>query len=74
MTIVSIGGDGRGLAIGPQLAAFASTLGISTQVVPASDDDERECRPRGQPASAKRSSFARPGLHLGESAGEERST
>ena len=70
LTIVSIGGDGRGLAIGPQLAAFASTLGISTRVVPAGDDDERNAA-LWAACLAKRSSFARPGLHLGETNGEE---
>jgi hypothetical protein len=69
MTIISIGGDNHGLAIGPQLAAFASTLGISTHVVPASDADERATA-LWAACLAKRSSFARPGLHLGESAGD----
>ena len=34
LTVVSLSGDGRGLAIGPQLAAFASSLGIVTRLVP----------------------------------------
>jgi capsular polysaccharide biosynthesis protein len=34
LTVVSLSGDGRGLAMGPQLAAFASSLGIATRVVP----------------------------------------
>jgi hypothetical protein len=34
LTVVSLAGDGRGLAIGPQLAAFASSLGIITRLVP----------------------------------------
>ena len=34
LTVVSLSGDGRGLAIGPQLAAFASSLGIITRLVP----------------------------------------
>ena len=33
LTVVSLSGDGRGVAIGPQLAAFASSLGITTRVV-----------------------------------------
>lgn len=63
LTVISLGGDSRGLAVGPQLATFASSLGISTRVVPAVDED-------GWGASlwaaclARRSS-ARPGLHLG---------
>jgi capsular polysaccharide biosynthesis protein len=34
LTVVSISGDIRGLAIGPQLAAFAASLGIVTRLVP----------------------------------------
>ncbi len=34
LTVVTLAGDERGLAIGPQLAAFASSLGISTRLVP----------------------------------------
>jgi capsular polysaccharide biosynthesis protein len=34
LTVISLSGDGRGLAIGPQLAAFASSLGMVTRLVP----------------------------------------
>lgn len=34
LTVVSLSGDVRGLSIGPQLAAFASSLGIATRVTP----------------------------------------
>jgi hypothetical protein len=34
LTVVSLAGDTRGLAIGPQLAAFTSSLGIVTRLVP----------------------------------------
>ena len=34
LTVVSLSGDGRGLAIGPQLAAFTASLGIKTRLVP----------------------------------------
>lgn len=34
LTVVSLAGDNRGLAIGPQLAAFAASLGIVTRLVP----------------------------------------
>lgn len=34
ITVVSLAGDNRGLAIGPQLAAFAASLGIVTRLVP----------------------------------------
>jgi hypothetical protein len=35
LAVVSLSGDGRGLAIGPQLAAFASSQGIPTRLVAA---------------------------------------
>jgi capsular polysaccharide biosynthesis protein len=33
LTVVSLSGDRRGIAIGPQLAAFASSLGVATRLV-----------------------------------------
>ena len=39
VTVVSLSGDGRGVAIGPQLAAFASSLGITTHLVTAVGHD-----------------------------------
>jgi hypothetical protein len=35
LTVVSLSGDRRGIAIGPQLAAFASSLGVATRLVAA---------------------------------------
>jgi phosphoribosylformylglycinamidine (FGAM) synthase PurS component len=34
LTVVSLSGDARGLAIGPQLAVFAASLGIVTRLAP----------------------------------------
>jgi len=39
ITVVSLSGDGRGVAVGPQLAAFASSLGIVTRMVAAVGHD-----------------------------------
>jgi capsular polysaccharide biosynthesis protein len=39
LTVVSLSGDGRGVAIGPQLAAFASSLGLTTHLVTAVGQD-----------------------------------
>ena len=46
LTVVSLSGDERGLAIGPQLAAFASSLGIATRLV-ATMGHERAADPMG---------------------------
>ena len=35
LSVLSLAGDGRGLAIGPQLAAFAASMGITTRLVAA---------------------------------------
>jgi hypothetical protein len=39
LTVVSLSGDGRGLAIGPQLAAFASSLDIATHLTAAAGQE-----------------------------------
>jgi capsular polysaccharide biosynthesis protein len=39
LTVVSFSGDERGLAIGPQLAAFASSLGIATHLSAATGQE-----------------------------------
>ncbi len=39
LTVVSLSGDEQGLAIGPQLAAFAASLGIATRLVPTVGHD-----------------------------------
>ena len=63
LTVVSLSGDGRGLAIGPQLAAFASSLGI---VDPTGA--HRGSRTGAEPVGAcatERTAPARPNLFLG---------
>jgi hypothetical protein len=35
LSVLSLAGDGRGLAIGPQLAAFTASMGITTRLVAA---------------------------------------
>ena len=64
LTMVSLSGDGRGIAVGPQLAAFASSLGIVTRLVTALGND-------GAPtlwaaAAADRAAQPRPGLYVGD--------
>jgi hypothetical protein len=62
LSVVSLAGDNRGVVVGPQLAVFAASLGISTRLVISS--------PQGCPASlwaactAERGSTPRPGLVL----------
>ena len=64
LTVVSLSGDGRAVAVGPQLAAFASSLGIVTRLVTALGND-------GAPAlwaaaAADRAAEPRPGLYVGD--------
>ena len=64
LTVVSISGDGRGLAIGPQLATFASSLGIVTRLVPMvghvrAPDLWAAC-------ATERKAPAKPGLFVGQ--------
>ncbi len=63
LTVVSLSGDGRGLAIGPQLAAFAASLGIITRLVPTVGHVRA---PNLWAACAvDRDGAARPGLFVG---------
>jgi capsular polysaccharide biosynthesis protein len=62
MTVVSLSGDGRGLAIGPQLAAFASSLGIATRLVPTVGHDRA---PTLWACATEHAGPARPNLFLG---------
>lgn len=39
MTVISLAGDQRGLALGPQLASYAASLGIATRLVTAQGHD-----------------------------------
>jgi capsular polysaccharide biosynthesis protein len=41
LTVVSLAGDGRGVALGPQLAAFAASQGVATRLITGAGD-ERE--------------------------------
>ncbi len=64
VTVLSLSGDVRGLALGPQLAACAAGLGITTRVVtgpghPSGAALWNACAPRDEPV--------RPGLTLGPS-------
>jgi len=63
LTVVSISGDGRGLAIGPQLAAFASSLGIATRLVPTVGHDRA---PTLWACATEHTAPARPNLFLGK--------
>jgi capsular polysaccharide biosynthesis protein len=63
ITVASISGDARGLAIGPQLAAFASSLGIVTRLMPTVGHVRA---PTLWAACAnEREAPARPGLFVG---------
>jgi hypothetical protein len=64
ITVVSLSGDGRGLSVGPQLAAFASSLGIATRMVTATGHDKAATL--WAACAADRSSPLRPGLFIGE--------
>ena len=60
LILISIAGDRRGLAIGPQLAAFTASLGISTRLVLASGHDEAASL--WAACASDRDSHLRPGL------------
>jgi hypothetical protein len=63
LTVVSLAGDNRGLALGPQLAAFAASLGIVTRLVPTVGHVRA---PNLWAACAvDRDGAARPGLFVG---------
>jgi hypothetical protein len=64
ITVVSLSGDGRGLAIGPQLAAFASSLGITTRLVTAVGHDRAATL--WAACAADRTAPPRPGLFVGD--------
>jgi capsular polysaccharide biosynthesis protein len=63
LTVVTLSGDGRGLAIGPQLSAFASSLGITTRLVPTVGHDRA---PTLWACATDGSAPARPNLFLGK--------
>ena len=62
VAVVTVAGDVRGLAIAPQLAAFAASLGITTRFVLASSHDAAASM--WAACSAERGRAPRPGLRL----------
>jgi hypothetical protein len=64
LTVVSLSGDGRGIAIGPQLAAFASSHGVVTHVVTTAGQDRAAAL--WAACAAEREAPARPALHFGD--------
>jgi hypothetical protein len=64
LTVVSLAGDGRGVAIGPQLAGFASTLGITTHLVTAKGNQGAEAL--WAAVAADQEGPARPDLYVGD--------
>jgi hypothetical protein len=69
LTLVSLSGDGRGIAIGPQLAAFAASLGIATRLVTGVADDRAAAL--WAACAADRAHPPRPGLFVGNVPDEE---
>jgi hypothetical protein len=64
LTVVSLSGDARGIAIGPQLAAFASSLGVVTQIFTAAG--QRSAPSLWAACATEREVGARPGLYIGD--------
>jgi capsular polysaccharide biosynthesis protein len=64
LTVVSLAGDGRGVAIGPQLAAFASSLGIATRLLTAEGHDRAPTL--WAACAAERALLPRPGLYVAD--------
>ena len=62
IAVVAVAGDARGLTIGPQLAAFAASLGITTRFVLATGRDASASL--WAACSAERAAELRPGLRL----------
>jgi Chain length determinant protein len=69
LTVVSLSGDLRGLAVGPQLAAFAASLGITTRLLTAVGNES--AAPLWAACAADRDADPRPGLVVGEVRPEE---
>ncbi len=65
LTVISVDGDLRGLSVGPQLAAFAASLGIVTRLMTAVGNDKSSA-PLWSACSADRRSAPRPNLIVGE--------
>jgi capsular polysaccharide biosynthesis protein len=64
LTVISLSGDGRGLAIGPQLAAFAASLGITTRLVTGVGDEKAAAL--WAACATEHEAQLRPGLYVGD--------
>ena len=64
LTVVSLAGDGRGVAIGPQLAAFAASHGVLTRLVTAVGQERAPAL--WAACAADREAVTRPALHVGD--------
>jgi hypothetical protein len=62
LTVISFSGDGRGLAIGPQIAAFAASLGIATRLITAMGQE----RAAALWAACAAEREPRPNLYVGD--------
>jgi capsular polysaccharide biosynthesis protein len=64
LTVVSLSGDGRGVAIGPQLAAFAASHGVATRLVTAISRERAAAL--WAACAGEREAAARPALYVGD--------
>jgi capsular polysaccharide biosynthesis protein len=64
LTVVSLSGDGRGLAIGAQLAAFAASLGVTTRLVTGVGDEKAAAL--WAACAAEHEAQLRRGLYVGD--------
>ena len=67
MTVVSLSADGRALAVGPQLAAFASSQGIATHLITGMGDESSAAL--WAACNVDVGGSPRPGLYLGDLTG-----
>ena len=63
LTLVTLSDDGRGLAVGPQLASHAASLGLRTRLV-AKQGHESSSALWAACSTLRRDEEARPGLHV----------
>jgi hypothetical protein len=64
LTVLSLSGDERGLAIGPQLAAFASSVGLATHLDTTAGHESAAAL--WAACAAEPESALRPGLYVGK--------
>lgn len=69
LTVVSLAGDERGVAIGPQLAAFAASHGLLTHLVTTVGQERAPAL--WAACAADREAEARPALHIGDMSADE---